>query len=349
MKRESTFSIIWDSGASISISPNKDDFVGSMSSPGIGTRLKRIVKGLSIQGKSHVMWLVLYTPGQLCALKVPAYYVLQARVQLLSTTSLLQSYQGESISMEAHQLTLSGVEGPRDSNSVVAQVNPTNNLLMTTAYSYSNIGSAPKTLNAIISTVSSANMNLSEAQKKLVGWHNKLGHISHKRIQSLMRSGTLAHSQATHHLHNVACKLTKLHKCASCQFGKQKRRPTPGKRSSVVQDREGVLRQDHLAPGQRVSVDHFVCSTKGRLFGSRGKTNPDAMCCGGCIFVDHASSYVHIEVQSYLTTHETLKAKEQYKLLYLVTWGSSSSLFSLIMDWRLLPRSSTRNSQSLSK
>ena len=33
MKKESTFSIIWDSGASISISPNKDDFVGPMSSP----------------------------------------------------------------------------------------------------------------------------------------------------------------------------------------------------------------------------------------------------------------------------------------------------------------------------
>jgi hypothetical protein len=28
MKKESTFSIIWDSGASISISPNKEDFVG---------------------------------------------------------------------------------------------------------------------------------------------------------------------------------------------------------------------------------------------------------------------------------------------------------------------------------
>ena len=134
-------------------------------------------------------------------------------------------------------------------------------------------------------------MSLSEAQKELVRWHDKLGHISYKRIQGLMRSEVLAHSQATRHLHTAACKLTDLPKCAACQFGKQKRRPTPGKRSSVVRDREGVLRQDHLAPGQCVSVDHFFCSTKGSLFGSRGKSNPDFMYCGSCTFVDPASSY----------------------------------------------------------
>ena len=192
--------------------------------------------------------------------------------------------------MEAHQLILSRVKGPGGSNSVVARVNPTNNLPMTTAYSNSDVGSAPKALNAIISTVSSENMNLSEAQKELVRRHNKLGHISYKRIQSLMKSGTLAHSQAMRHPHTTACKLTKLPKCAACQFGKQKRRSTLGKKSSVVRDREGrVHREDHLAPGQQVSLDHFVCSAKGRMFGSRGKTNPDAMYCG-CIFVGHTSS-----------------------------------------------------------
>jgi hypothetical protein len=135
LNKESTFSIIWDSGASISISPNKDDLAGPMSLPGIGTCLKGIVKGLSIQGKGHVIWTGLDTLGQLRALKVPAYHVPQARVRLLSTTSLLQSYHGETISMEAHQMTLSGLDdGSKRQNSVVAQVNPTNNLPMTTAY-----------------------------------------------------------------------------------------------------------------------------------------------------------------------------------------------------------------------
>ena len=182
--------------------------------------MKGIVERLSNEGKGHVLWPVLDTSGQLCALKVP--------VQLLSTTSLFQSYQEESISIEAHQLTQCRVEGPGGSNSVVAQVNPTNNLPMTTTYSYSNVGYVPKAMNAIISAVSSENMNLSEAQKELVRWHIKLSHISYKRIQSLMRSGTLAHSEGTCHLHTAAYyKLTELPKCTACQFGKQKRRPTP--------------------------------------------------------------------------------------------------------------------------
>jgi hypothetical protein len=141
MKKESTFSIIWDSGASISTSP----------------------KGLSIQGQAHVMWTVLDTSGQLCALKVPACYVPQARVRLLSTTSLLQSYPGETISMEAHQLTLSGIPGSSRRNPVVACVNPSDNLPMTTSYLHSEVGSVPEALNAVITAASSENHNLSNA------------------------------------------------------------------------------------------------------------------------------------------------------------------------------------------
>jgi hypothetical protein len=142
---------------------------------------------------------VLDTPGQLRALKVPAYYVPQARVRLLS------------INMEAHQLTLSGINGSDGRNAVIACVNPSNNLPMTTSYSYSNDGSAPEALNAIITTVSAKNINLSESQKELVRWHNRLG-----RIQGLMRCGTLAHSKATRRLPTVACKLTELPKCTAC-------------------------------------------------------------------------------------------------------------------------------------
>ena len=67
-------------------------------------------------------------------------------------------------------------------------------------------------------------------------------------------------------------------------------------------------------PGQRVSVDHFVCSTKGRLFSSRGKTQEKDMYSGGCIFVDQATKYVSVVFQQHLNSHETLKAKQTYEL-----------------------------------
>jgi hypothetical protein len=185
----------------------------------------------------------------------------------------------------------------------------------TTSCLHSEVGSVPEALHAAITTASSENHNLSNAQKELVRWHNRLGHVNHKRIQSLVRSGTLAHSEATPHLRTAACKLMELPKCAACQFGKQKRRATPGEHSSIVRDREGMPRDDHLAPGQRVSVDHFVCSTKGRLFRSQGETSQDDMCCSGCVFVDHTSSYVHVKFQAHLITHETLQAKASYELM----------------------------------
>jgi hypothetical protein len=59
-------------------------------------------------------------------------------------------------------------------------------------------------------------------------------------------------------------------------------------------------------------VDHFVCSTKGRLFHTKGKELERDKFSGGCIFVDHASGYIHVEMQTHLNTHETLKAKEKF-------------------------------------
>ena len=87
-------------------------------------------------------------------------------------------------------------------------------------------------------------------------------------------------------------------------------------RSIVVRDCSGVLRQDNLLPGQCISVDHFVCSTKGRLFTSRGKTSAlERLYCGGCLFVDHASGYVHVEHQTSMSSHDTMRAKEGFELL----------------------------------
>jgi hypothetical protein len=56
------------------------------------------------------------TLGNLRMIEVPAYLVSCIKVRILSTTSLLQAYPGETITIEAHQLTLS------------ARVNPDNNL-----------------------------------------------------------------------------------------------------------------------------------------------------------------------------------------------------------------------------
>jgi hypothetical protein len=67
-----------------------------------------------------------------------------------------------------------------------------------------------------------------------------------------------------------------------------------------------ALRQDQLLPRQRVSIDHFICTTRGQLFSERGKTEENKMYKGGCIFIDSASGYIHIELQAALGSTETL-------------------------------------------
>ncbi|KAI2509100.1 hypothetical protein MHU86_5348 [Fragilaria crotonensis] len=315
MSPESTFSVIWDSGASVTISPEKLDFVGPLSRPSTITQLNGIAKGLRIEGEGKVHWSFHDSTGKLRTLELPAYYVPKIRVRLLSTTSLLQTYSDETIKVEAHRLTMSGVPDDPNRSPIVAHVNPDNNLPTSQAYRQPAILPAAECLNATISAVNEANLNLSEPEKELLRWHYRLGHISFRKIQFLMRSGVLTKSNNKRKLHQAACSLTELPKCAACQYGKQHRRPAPGRVSTAVRDREGVLKDGHLVPGQQVSVDHFVSSTKGRLFTSAGRSLNSELYSGGCLFNDHASGFVHIEFQTHLNTHETLMAKENFELM----------------------------------
>jgi hypothetical protein len=108
VKKEHRFPIIWDSGASISISSHLSDFVGPLSSTPTGIRLQGIAKGLSIHGVGHVAWSFVDNKGMLRTLKLPVYHVPRATARLLSTTSLLQQHPSETIQQFSDRLILSG-------------------------------------------------------------------------------------------------------------------------------------------------------------------------------------------------------------------------------------------------
>ena len=198
---------------------------------------------------------------------------------------------------------------------IEAPVNPSNNLPTSKLYSYEATSRQATSFAAEVTSVHQANANLSETEKELLRWHFRLGHLSFRRVQFLLRTGVLARSEGTRRLHTSASKLTSPPLCAACQCGKQTRRPAPGVRQSQIKDTANVLTRDKLVPGQETSVDHFVCGTKGRLFTSRGKTDPSQMYDGGCIFVDHASGHIDVQFQQHLNSHETLKAKERYEAM----------------------------------
>ena len=306
------YPIIWDSGASTSISPNRDDFVGELKPPPFGLQVRGISKGLKIEGIGEVAWSFENVDGMLRTIKVPAFYVPEAGARLLSTTSLLQTYPNETITQKASQLLFGGSNNPSE-RPISVSLNPRTNLPTAMAYASGASTRIKSEINNIVSTTSANNFNLPPGAKELLSWHQRLGHLSFKQVQFILRTGVLSHSESARRLQASASKTTTCPMCAACQYGKQKRKPSPGKKSNVVKDRDGALKKDNLFPGQRVSVDHFVCSTKGRLLHTFGKEDSTKQFTGGAIFVDHATGYIFVEHQVHLNTHETLKGKERFE------------------------------------
>ena len=328
--KENTFEVICDSGDSVSITNCKSDFIGPIGPAHKWKKLRGLAKGLKIEGEGHVLWKCKAKNGMLRALRVPALYVPDAPQRLLLAHNLLKFYPGETFTLTAEGAELSGCnqDGVEVKPPVFIPLDPKTGLPTATMYQYSETG-VVKTrtphedpafeaelelqANNAIAAVHNANINLTEAEKELMKWHYKLGHVSHRKIQFLMRSGILAHTASAKRLHTAAAKLKECPKCPACCFAKQCRRSTPGKKQSTVFDEVGATKKEFHLPGQGVAVDHFVCSTKGRLFTSRGRESEENMYCGGAIFVDMATSYTHIEFQVHLNSHETLEATDLFE------------------------------------
>jgi hypothetical protein len=219
MVNVATLSIIWDSGASICITPDKTDFVGTLNLAGPLTYLQGVSKGLWIQGKGNVLWTILDIRGQLRTLKIPAYFVPQSQLRLLSTGVLLQTYSDEDIRVDVRKLTLSGAPNDPACGSIEAYLDPNNNLPMSTAYCQQGTDDTATIIQACLASISEANINLSEPQKELLWWHYCLGHVGFRQVQFLMLTGVLATSLSQRCLHTTAAHLPHPPCCAPCQYG----------------------------------------------------------------------------------------------------------------------------------
>jgi hypothetical protein len=69
-----TSPVIWDSGAFLSLSFDRDDFVGELKTPSAKYKQKGIAKGLDIEGVGHVVFTICNCTGMLRSLKTKALY-----------------------------------------------------------------------------------------------------------------------------------------------------------------------------------------------------------------------------------------------------------------------------------
>ena len=328
---KTTFPVAWDSGASISVSFDKNDFVGPIREPGTQwQRLSGVVgsNNIEVKGVGEVAWIMEGTDGKWREIMVPAVWIPKARRRLLSTSGLMAKYSQETISQNSDGMTLSGLTTDYFvRGSIQAKLDPTSNVPTTMAHARReppNVNSQTRLTDSqpqswkdvvvnTLTSVSRENGNLSDAEKELIRWHNRLGHCGFRGIQFLMRGGRLSNTDQTRRLHTSCCRLETAPRCASCVFGKQRNRGASGVNHRIVRDREQVLSAEKLLPGQRISVDHFENRVRGRLLDSYGKEKESLRYIGGAIFVDSASKYVHVVCQVSFNSTETIRSKEKFE------------------------------------
>ncbi|KAL7580852.1 hypothetical protein ACA910_001125 [Epithemia clementina (nom. ined.)] len=220
MPAQASYPIIWDLGASISITFQRNDF--SLPIVALSLRVKGIANKMKVAGEGTVLWTFQDDAGMMRLLKVHALYVPKTSVRLLSTTDLLKVYKDEKIISKEHKLTLTGIEGDPSRQSITVKINLTNNLPVSYGYDHGHLATASQALHSVINEVTEVNSNLTESAKELLRWHYCPGHLNICKVQLLFHSGVLANTDATRRLHTAASRLTFTPLCAACQYRKQK-------------------------------------------------------------------------------------------------------------------------------
>ena len=313
LSAQSMAEAIVDSGASMTVTPHRSDFVSYQ--PATGEVLKGLSAGCSIAGRGLVHWR-LEVGSTTIDIKLKALHVPSADARLLCPQQLKREHKPrpKRIEIEDDRIDIEFAEAEGAIHSC-----PLNeSLLPVVMVSTPNqLDVSMKGLNACV--IQERNQNLSPSQKELLKWHWKLGHLGFKRVQNLMKTGALGWHPTLKSAANLDLEKHPLI-CGSCAFGKAKRRTAkpkprqkPDSSTATIKQEEKLLSKDVLIPGQKISMDHFIVSTPGRLFGSRGRESHDRMFKGGVIFVDHASGFIHVVPVVNFTAGEAIRAKREFE------------------------------------
>ena len=133
---------------------------------------------------------------------------------------------------------------------------------------------------------------------ELLMYHQKMGHASFQKLQTMAKEGSLPH-----YLHN--CKIPV---CSSCLFAKMTRKPWRSKPNSKGQE---IV--EPSKPGEVVAVDHMISPTKGLIAQMTGKPTTQRYTCA-TVFVDMYSRLGYVYLQKGTSAEETLKAKQAFEL-----------------------------------
>jgi len=170
-------------------------------------------------------------------------------------------------------------------------------------------GKAVTTLEALNAMVHDSNKNMSPLKKLWLHWHIKLGHIGFSHVQKLALGGFLDRIS----LGLLRTEITDYPCCASCQYGKQKHTPDPTTTVTKNQELIGSLKENQLAPGDRIFCDQLESRVQGRLLHTAGREPDKDRYCGATIFCDAASGYIHAKFQVTLNATDSINALDNFE------------------------------------
>eukprot|EP00956_Cyclotella_meneghiniana_P034902 scaffold109269_cov39-Cyclotella_meneghiniana.AAC.2 len=328
--------IIFDSGASVNVTPFIEDFVPNTYRP-CDISVKGLTSHEKFLGQGIIRWRVRDASGQLRVLDVPGYHFSSPNnsgVRLLSPQLLTQGGKGSFRSDDGYNLdiclkdgfTLRGTIDPNGTN--LPQLPLASN---SDAQQYSTVGvdtldvpSSPSSYEFGFNVMGENNVNLTASQKELLLWHQRLSHVDINQVQSLLqsRSHLKASDDNDNALHSgpilsavnvgvTRCDVSKV-KYAACLLAKAKRRTPDSTRGyqSKPPDNEMLLKRNHLRPGQCLSCDHYVSPVKGRRVDGYGKRTKFDGYVGGAIYVDHTSAKIFYHPEASLSAADTLCGKQ---------------------------------------
>lgn len=310
-KTDNGLPLIFDTGASITVTPHLSDFIDKRITlaHGMPTQLNGVNSTHAIKGVGSIRVLLYTDKGQPRYIETTGYYVPDINVRLLSVQRFIDEHPGEQCSFSlCDKGMIFTFPSSCGGGKLTFQYKHTNHLPV--AETFLSSESPPLRSSRTIHVLDDSNANLSPGQRALLRLHVCLGHFNLQWIQSLLRKNMIPYR---HSAIATQSDLAENCLCAACQFAKQSRTPTGVSRSTINPTKDGGLKDTHLRPGACVSVDQFVSSTPGRLAHTFGKERQEEKLMGGTVFVDHASGFVYVENQVALSAPETVRSKQRFE------------------------------------
>ena len=294
-----------DSGATTISTFDEADFVeGTYERSEEGTVMKGIAGGLSIIGRGTVRFEVLDHHGVTQEITGQGLHIKDLPCRLIPPQQVVPTQQDGYYRINGDEAKFVFAS---NSGQVETPFDSTTNLPMITMFRDVEQSSQKLAASLYACVADENNQNLSPTAKEALRWHFRLGHPGMGIIRWLAGRKLLG---------KFSDRLTKVEncpKCATCQYGKQTRKPIGTTHTTNRPDKIGGVIAEKLEPGQEVAVDQFVCKLRGRRFDTFGKEKKEDKHFGGTIFVDVATGFTRCYYQVSLDAEETIQAKNRFE------------------------------------